>query len=91
MGPMMNQMMSLIGAGSSADTEELTQAIESRLPVVQEITRQFKDPSQTTFVCVCIAEFLSMYETERLVQVSYSSLSTGCRIFLVIIFRKLLK
>uniref|UniRef100_A0A0X3NQF4 ATPase ASNA1 homolog n=2 Tax=Schistocephalus solidus TaxID=70667 RepID=A0A0X3NQF4_SCHSO len=66
--PIMNQMMSFIGAGNPMGSEDISQALESRLPVVREITRQFKDPSQTTFVCVCIAEFLSMYETERLVQ-----------------------
>ena len=28
---------------------------------VEEINKQFKDPEKTTFVAVCIPEFLSMY------------------------------
>ncbi|PBK70357.1 anion-transporting ATPase [Armillaria solidipes] len=66
-GPMINQMSSMMG-GEAGSQEDMFAKLESMRAVITEVNTQFKDPEKTTFVCVCISEFLSLYETERLVQ-----------------------
>jgi len=66
-GPMLNQMTSMMGAQAGSQ-EDMFAKLESMRAVITEVNTQFKDPEKTTFVCVCISEFLSLYETERLVQ-----------------------
>ncbi|KAJ2760927.1 Golgi to ER traffic- protein, partial [Coemansia nantahalensis] len=65
-GPMMQQMSGMMGV--SANHEDIFAKLESMRAVINEVNQQFQDPDKTTFVCVCISEFLSLYETERLVQ-----------------------
>ncbi|KAJ1937667.1 Golgi to ER traffic- protein, partial [Kickxella alabastrina] len=65
-GPMMQQMSGMMGAGTNH--EDLFSKLEDMRAVIREVNSQFQDPDKTTFVCVCISEFLSLYETERLVQ-----------------------
>jgi len=67
LGPMINQMSSLMG-GQVDGTDDMFSKLESMREVITEVNSQFKDPEKTTFVCVCISEFLSLYETERLIQ-----------------------
>ncbi|KAE9385795.1 arsenical pump-driving ATPase [Gymnopus androsaceus JB14] len=66
-GPMIGQMSSMMG-GEAANQEDMFAKLESMRAVITEVNTQFKDPEKTTFICVCISEFLSLYETERLVQ-----------------------
>ncbi|KZT42748.1 arsenical pump-driving ATPase, partial [Sistotremastrum suecicum HHB10207 ss-3] len=66
-GPMLNQMTSMMG-GPAGSQEDMFAKLEAMREVITEVNTQFKDPEKTTFICVCISEFLSLYETERLVQ-----------------------
>uniref|UniRef100_A0A3B0MSL3 Arsenical pump-driving ATPase, putative n=1 Tax=Theileria annulata TaxID=5874 RepID=A0A3B0MSL3_THEAN len=53
---------------NSLPKEEIFQKIKRFKNNLTLIMNQMKDPNKTTFVCVCIPEFLSVYETERLIQ-----------------------
>ncbi|KAL7414371.1 anion-transporting ATPase-like domain-containing protein [Mrakia frigida] len=66
-GPMLQQMTSMMGGGG-APQEDMFAKLDSMRAVIQEVNTQFTDPDKTTFVCVAISEFLSLYETERLIQ-----------------------
>lgn len=67
LGPMFQQVQNMMGGGAGAQ-EDMFGKLESMRQIITEVNSQFKDETKTTFVCVCIAEFLSLYETERLIQ-----------------------
>jgi len=69
--PMMQTFAGMTGAGDNG-MQSMIQSVETRMQKIKDtveiVVRDFQDSTKTTFVPVCIAEFLSIYETERLIQ-----------------------
>ncbi|KAI3429420.1 hypothetical protein D9Q98_005515 [Chlorella vulgaris] len=63
-----SRMMGAGGPGGEHMIDQMLGKVEQLKRVVEEVNSQFKNDELTTFVCVCIPEFLSLYETERLIQ-----------------------
>ncbi|KAI9735973.1 MAG: Golgi to ER traffic- protein [Cirrosporium novae-zelandiae] len=79
-GPMLNSLVGARGGlpnGQSID--DVLAKMESLRETIGEVNTQFKNADLTTFVCVCISEFLSLYETERMIQeLSSYEIDTHC-------------
>ena len=56
------------GAAGLPSEEMLMGKLDELKTTIDAVQARIHDAEQTTFVCVCIPEFLSLYETERLVQ-----------------------
>lgn len=70
--PLMTMAQSMMGGAAAGGAEDpiaaITKQMDSVKTAMEEVKATLSDPERCTFVCVCIPEFLSLYETERLVQ-----------------------
>ncbi len=74
-------LFSLFSTGEDS-TARLKAKLEEYREKVARLARLFTDPQQATFVCVCIAEHLSVFETARLVR-ALRDQHVDCRYVLV--------
>ena len=64
---MFGQIAGMFGGGANMPSQMMLEKLEATRAVIEKVNVQFQDPSALHLLC-SIPEFLSVYETERLVQ-----------------------
>merc|ERR1712178_194644 len=70
MGGQFGGIMQMVGSLTDqvSNEEQVAEKVNGLQRASSSVRDLFQDPTRCTFVCVCIPEFLSVYETERLIQ-----------------------
>ncbi|KAF6200995.1 hypothetical protein GE061_005442 [Apolygus lucorum] len=66
-GPLLSIFQNFQGLDTGGLTDILDH-LTDMLELIKKANEQLRNPKETTFVCVCTADFLSVYETEKLIQ-----------------------
>ena len=69
--PVIDSMGGVLGADFDQKLNKFFNNMNSLKDFMQKVSDRFKDAERTTFIAVCIPEFLSVYETERLIEALY--------------------